>query len=101
MAVSLSMREAQSSNRKPSPRGSVGLLAAAGEGFLLYCLGLACCNGEMRDAHALNRVKEKVSPYDEDDATYKTVMSYDEVGNLTKVDTPASDGQAVPQRHGV
>ncbi|GAA3597777.1 DNRLRE domain-containing protein [Kribbella ginsengisoli] len=48
---------------------------------------------------ALNRPKEKVSPYDKDDARYntpdKTVMTYDEVGNVTKVSAPASEGQTV------
>jgi RHS repeat-associated protein len=48
---------------------------------------------------ALNRPKEKVSPYDKDDARYntpdKTVMTYDEIGNVTKVSAPASEGQAV------
>ncbi|GAA1589570.1 hypothetical protein GCM10009789_49020 [Kribbella sancticallisti] len=48
---------------------------------------------------ALNRPKEKVAPYDKDDARYntpdKTVMTYDEIGNVTKVSAPASEGQAV------
>ncbi|TCM48856.1 DNRLRE domain-containing protein [Kribbella sp. VKM Ac-2568] len=48
---------------------------------------------------ALNRPKEKVSPYDKDDARYntpdKTVMTYDEIGNVTKVSAPASEGQTV------
>lgn len=48
---------------------------------------------------ALNRPKEKLSPYDKDDTQYntpdKTVMSYDEIGNVTKVSAPASDGQTV------
>ncbi|ADB29853.1 YD repeat protein [Kribbella flavida DSM 17836] len=48
---------------------------------------------------ALNRPKEKVAPYDKDDARYntpdKTVMTYDEIGNVTKVSAPASEGQTV------
>ncbi|MFI7067417.1 DNRLRE domain-containing protein [Kribbella sp. NPDC050124] len=46
---------------------------------------------------ALNRPAEQIAPYDKDDARYntpdKTVMTYDQVGNVTKVSAPASEGQ--------
>ncbi|MFD6716865.1 DNRLRE domain-containing protein [Micromonospora chalcea] len=48
---------------------------------------------------ALNRKKEEWSSYDKDDSRYnkpdKTFYSYDEIGNLTKVSAPPSDGQTV------
>lgn len=47
----------------------------------------------------LNRVKEQLTPYDPADARYntadKTVYTYDEVGRLTTVSAPPSNGQAV------
>ncbi|WP_306319994.1 MULTISPECIES: polymorphic toxin-type HINT domain-containing protein [unclassified Streptomyces] len=47
----------------------------------------------------LNRVKETRTPYDPGDATYnkpdRTSYSYDEVGNVTKVSAPPSEGQNV------
>ncbi|MFD7284479.1 DNRLRE domain-containing protein [Streptomyces sp. NPDC059863] len=47
----------------------------------------------------LNRVKEERSPFDKDDARYRTpdttFYNYDEVGNLFQVSTPPSEGQSV------
>ncbi|MGP3950163.1 golvesin C-terminal-like domain-containing protein [Streptomyces sp. 7N604] len=47
----------------------------------------------------LNRVKETLTPYDPDDPRYdkpdRTFYSYDEVGNLSKVSAPPSQGQSV------
>ncbi|OAH13198.1 tRNA3(Ser)-specific nuclease WapA precursor [Streptomyces jeddahensis] len=47
----------------------------------------------------LNRVKEERSPFEKDDARYNTPDStfyfYDEVGNLSSVSAPPSDGQTV------
>jgi RHS repeat-associated protein len=48
---------------------------------------------------ALNRVKEKLLPYDREDPRYNTVdkviYTYDEVGRMTKVSAPPSEGQTV------
>ncbi|MFJ8582046.1 DNRLRE domain-containing protein [Micromonospora sp. NPDC093277] len=48
---------------------------------------------------ALNRKKEEWSSYDKDDSRYntpdKTFYTYDDIGNLTKVSAPPSEGQAV------
>ncbi|MEU5722817.1 DNRLRE domain-containing protein [Micromonospora sp. NPDC047738] len=48
---------------------------------------------------ALNRKKEEWSSYDKDDSRYntpdKTFYTYDEIGNLTKVSAPPSEGQSV------
>ncbi|MFE6588866.1 DNRLRE domain-containing protein [Streptomyces sp. NPDC057781] len=47
----------------------------------------------------LNRVKEERSPFDKDDARYatpdSTFYSYDEIGNLSSVSAPPSQGQSV------
>ncbi|MFG3002426.1 golvesin C-terminal-like domain-containing protein [Streptomyces calvus] len=47
----------------------------------------------------LNRVKEERSPFDKDDVRYSspdsTFYFYDEVGNLSQVSAPPSDGQSV------
>ncbi len=47
---------------------------------------------------ALNRVKEKLSAFDTDDAKYntpsKTTYGYDSLGRMTKVSSPPSDGQS-------
>ncbi|MFK4023906.1 golvesin C-terminal-like domain-containing protein [Streptomyces albogriseolus] len=47
----------------------------------------------------LNRVKEERSPFDQDDSRYaspdSTFYFYDEVGNLSSVSAPPSDGQSV------
>jgi RHS repeat-associated protein len=47
----------------------------------------------------LNRVKEKLTPYDPNDATYNhadaTIYSYDDAGRLSKVSAPPSNGQTV------
>ncbi|MEV5726090.1 DNRLRE domain-containing protein [Streptomyces pharetrae] len=47
----------------------------------------------------LNRVKEERSPFDKDDTRYSSpdtmLYSYDEVGNLSEVSAPPSDGQSV------
>jgi RHS repeat-associated protein len=47
----------------------------------------------------LNRVKEQLTPYDPADSRYntpdKTIYSYDDVGRLTTVSAPPSNGQTV------
>src|SRR5205823_942563 len=47
----------------------------------------------------LNRVKEKLTPYDPNDPNYnspdRTVYSYDAAGRLTRVSAPPSNGQTV------
>ncbi|MBP2328480.1 RHS repeat-associated protein [Kibdelosporangium banguiense] len=47
----------------------------------------------------LNRVVEELTPFDKDDervkAPDKTTYAYDEVGNLTEVSTPPSQGQTI------
>ncbi|MCO5974143.1 golvesin C-terminal-like domain-containing protein [Actinoallomurus soli] len=47
----------------------------------------------------LNRVKEKLTPYDPNDARYNhadaTIYSYDDAGRLAKVSAPPSNGQTV------
>lgn len=47
----------------------------------------------------LNRVKEKLTPYDPNDARYnhadKTIYSYDDAGRLSSVSAPPSQAQTV------